>query len=165
MLTPDQSEIVRARMVIYAKFLADVIQVREHGGQNRGEVVEKLLRKEHGNPGDPWCMAFCAALYESACAAFALKPDMDLNLSCSAGQRSAALLGRYHENVRLARAGDLVLLKGGPTGYKHVEIIISPANEAGVVATIGGNTNGAGSAEGDGVYRQKRSGNVGFITL
>lgn len=165
MNSPSMSELIRGRMVIYAKLFSDLLETHEHGGNNRGEVVETLLRKQGGRPGDPWCMAFVATLYEFACKSYGVKPDIDLNLSCSQAAQRAKELGRYHEDKSLARPGDLVLIPGGPTGYKHVEIVTDPVNEHGVIATIGGNTNEAGSAEGDGVNREKRGGKLAFIVL
>lgn len=163
---PNTAIQTRERTVIYAKLFADLLQTREHGGNNRGEVVETLLRKEGGSAGMPWCMAFAATLYEFACKSFGLTPDIDLNLSVSDGVHKARLLGRYHEDVNQVRPGDLVVIKGGPSGYQHVGIAISFANQQGEVATIEGNTNVAGGADGDGVYRKKRSGaGIGFISL
>lgn len=157
--------LVRERIVIYAKFLADVIEVREHGGMNRGEVVEKLLRKAGGNAGMPWCAAFCDALYEAACKAVGTSPDLNIGLSCTALANAAKKLERYHEDITTVQPGDLVLIKKG-AGFGHVGIAISKANSKGEIATVEGNTNKAGSAEGDGVYRKVRSGSgLGFVSL
>lgn len=166
MNSPNTSAAIRERIVIYAKFLADVIEVREHGGSNHGEVVEKLLRKAGGSAGMPWCAAFCDTLYECACKSFGVKPDINIGLSVSQLAQRAKELGRYHEDENIVRPGDLVLIKGGPTGYQHVGIAISFMNQQGEIATVEGNTNAAGSAEGDGVYRRKRNGaGLAFVQL
>lgn len=163
---PNTATAIRERIVIYAKFLADVLEIREHGGNNHGEVVEKLLRKAGGSPGQPWCAAFCDALYEAACKAFGVQPDINIGLSVSQLAQRAKELGRYHEDENLARPGDLLLIKGGPTGYQHVGVVISFVNPQGIIASIEGNTNSAGSADGDGVYRKKRTAaGLAFVQL
>lgn len=163
---PNTATAIRERIVIYAKFLADVLEIREHGGNNHGEVVEKLLRRAGGSPGQPWCAAFCDALYEAACKAFGVQPDINIGLSVSQLAQRGKELGRYHEDIDLCRPGDLVLIKGGPTGYQHVGVAVSFANDNKVIATIEGNTNSAGSADGDGVYRKRREGSgLAFVQL
>lgn len=37
--------------------------VREQGGNNRGPVVDKIIRKAGGTPGEPWCGDTVAAAY------------------------------------------------------------------------------------------------------
>lgn len=43
-----------------------LLHVREVGGQNRGPDVERVLRRVHCGPGDPWCAAFVTdCIYEA----------------------------------------------------------------------------------------------------
>jgi hypothetical protein len=49
------------------------------------------------------------------------------------------------------KAGDIVIFT-----FSHIGIATSAPDKKGNVETIEGNTNGAGSREGDGVYRKTR---------
>ena len=123
--------------------------VRELTGNNDGIAVEKYLNYVWLKKGQPWCAAF---------------------VSWSFGQNG----------IKKARSGGCVqLMEQGTTIYKSGVIRETPQKadvffiyyaEKGRVAhtgfvdswgedfvtTVEGNTNGAGSREGNGVYRKKR---------
>ena len=123
--------------------------VRELTGNNDGVAVEKYLSYVWLKKGQPWCAAF---------------------VSWSFGQNG----------IKKARSGGCVqLMEQGTTIYKSGVIRETPQKadvffiyyaEKGRVAhtglidywgedfvtTVEGNTNGAGSREGNGVYRKKR---------
>lgn len=42
------------------------LNIREHGANNRGEWVEKIIRANGGVPGEPWCGDFAAWCYRRA---------------------------------------------------------------------------------------------------
>jgi len=54
-------------------------------------------------------------------------------------------------------SGRKVKFNGKPTAFRHVGMIEALRDASGRFHTIEGNTNSAGSAEGDGVYRKLRS--------
>lgn len=152
---------IRAEMVRLAR---QELHVREQG-HNRGSEVERILRQAEGSPGDAWCAAFCEALLEWACQNLGLPVPFEIGLSCSALVKRAEAAGRIVQPGH-QQPGDLWVLKGGPTGWKHVGLIesLSRADLADQThgrhrqaGTIEGNTNAAGSSEGDGVYAKTRS--------
>ena len=149
---------LRQEILIIAEACAR-LKIRERGGANRGREVEAFLRWAGGQPGQPWCMAFVDFVYELACLLAGCKAALDPGLSCSKLASQALRLKRLHSDPLQLYPGDLVLLRGGPTGYKHVGIVVEvlPRHDGSWdLITIEGNTNEAGSAEGDGVYRKLR---------
>lgn len=119
--TSKASEL-RETIIRIAKGLCD-LGVQEHGGNNRGVVIEAMLKHAGGRPGQPWCMAFVDFVYEWACEKCAVQPQLDPGLSCSALVHQAKKKGLLLDDPRQAKPGDLLVLKGGPTGYKHVGIV------------------------------------------
>jgi hypothetical protein len=171
------------------------LHIRETGGQNRGPLVEAIQRFAGGRAGEAWCGAFCAVCLRLGAQAAGEKLPLSIGLSCSRLVKRAHALGRVFEQpgsssgeypVGHAAPGDLLVLRGGRTGYKHMGIVVqapeaAPAREvaqapensptdgpdadraaltqarAGLLVTIEGNTNDRGSAEGDGVYEKQRN--------
>jgi hypothetical protein len=153
--TPSQA--LREQLLTLARFAADMC-IREHGGNNRGPEVEAIIRMAGGKGAIPWCLALQHVLYEQACKAVGITPKLDLGLSCSALVHSMTKLGRMLD-WQAARAGDLFVIRGGDTGYQHVGILGTPPMATSSVLhfwSIEGNTNEAGSSEGDGIYRKER---------
>lgn len=153
-MTAQEQQLRAAVLLIAQVFL--VLKVREHGGANKGEVVEAFLRSQGGHGGQPWCVAFAAWCLETACKLHGIKVPIDANLSSSDLYRKAEKAGRIKQ-PGAARAGDLFVLKGGPTGFKHTGLVAGKLLANGKLPTIEGNTNDAGSAEGDGVYKKERN--------
>lgn len=136
------------REAIQKRYTAQ-IGVRELTGKNDGKSVEVYLSYVWLKKGQPWCAAFVSWVY-----------------------------GQY--GVKNARSGGTVqLMSQGTTIYKSGKVTETPqkadaffiwfANKGRVahtgfvdkwsatwVETVEGNTNEAGSREGDGVYRKKR---------
>lgn len=142
--------------------------VREVGGANRGERVEQYQRTVGLRPGDPWCAAFVAwCIMQSRdltkapawCSGSAITTWQRGSKRAGAAQRVTPLDAEFRKRVapgfvwvratdersaKLARAGGWV--KG------HTGIVVA-VDDAGF-HTVEGNTNSAGSREGDGVYRK-----------
>lgn len=122
--------------------------VIETTGPNRGPLIDRWLRRmgldpEHGPPqGYPWCAAFVCCMVLDA--GWRVKP--------SAGVRRL-----WEKNADLitdtTQEGDLVLRL--VSGHTHVEIF-SHVTDGGRWITIGGNTNAAGSREGNAVEWKDR---------
>ena len=68
-----------------------------------------------------------------------VKPLLDPGLSCSALVAQAMNKGLLLDDPRQAQSGDLLVLKGGPSGWKHVGIVLE-ASRNGQVNTVEGNT-------------------------
>lgn len=152
-MTPAEKKI-RSTVLMVAQVLK-LLGVKEHGGQNSGEVVETLLRSQGGWKGLPWCVAFAAWVYESACKIAMVKPAIDINLGTSDALRKAEALGRIKEPAE-AKTGDIILM-GWDGSWRHTAIVKLPPDKNGVITTIEGNTNSAGGAEGDGVWERTRN--------
>lgn len=123
-----------------------LVGVMEQGGNNTGPMVNKIIRANGGDIGEPWCGDFIAFVYRQA--------------GSKAVERSWAsvrLLGaaRGVKRVKTPQPGDLVRFK-----FDHVGMYVK---EAGMfIETIEGNTGSSGAVSdsktgGDGVYRKRRS--------
>jgi len=117
--------------------------VREKNGVNDGERVESYLKYAGAHKGDPWCAAFVSWVFSQtgylqpktawSPALFPIAKRTNLI-------QPATLFGIYFPKLkRIAHCG-FVERKDGNW-----------------LITIEGNTNIAGSREGDGVYRKRRS--------
>lgn len=53
------------RLRAFAQAVSD-LGVREHGGNNRGPDVERIIREAGGTPGEPWCGDAVFAWYKRA---------------------------------------------------------------------------------------------------
>ncbi|MCC7479212.1 peptidoglycan-binding protein [bacterium] len=134
------------------------LQVREKE-KNRGPQVERYLRQAEGKPGWAWCAAYCEALLEWACQNLGMPVPFEIGLSCSALVKRAEAQGRIVAPGD-EQPGDLWVLKRAnrkkeESEYQHVGLIVKVRFED--CDTIEGNTNAAGSSEGDGVYSKARS--------
>lgn len=127
------------------------LDIKEQGA-NRGWAVDLIQRHAAGSVGWAWCAAFCDYVVDKAyeVATNFAKP-YDVWISCSEIYRRAKARGLVRDEPRV---GDLVLFRGGKTGFKHVGVCIGM--RAGAVVTIEGNTNDDGDPEGDGVYKRLR---------
>ena len=130
---------LRETIVRIAKGLCD-LGVEEHGGNNRGVVVEAMLIHAGGRPGQPWCCAFVDFVYEWACELCGVMPVLDPGLSCSALVAQARQKDLLLKDPQKALPGDFLVLKGGPTGWKHVGIVVAPASSDNQIQTVEGNT-------------------------
>lgn len=149
------NDLVRGRIVELAKII-EKRHIREHG-PNRGATVETILRHAGGQPGMAWCLAFCWGVIDLAYLTLDLEPPAMDKLSCSRLVKWATASHRLITAPEQARPGDLLVLEGGSTGYRHVGIMVGPADELGRIPTIEGNTDLAGDGEGDGIYARMRN--------
>lgn len=125
-----------------------LVGIREKTGNNDGEVVEKILASTGNKKGEPWCASFNYYVYSRArlggvVPRSAWSPDWVRNPSWINDSGTTPLpadtFGIYFPS------------KGR---VAHTGIIESWGKKW--VTTIEGNTNLAGSREGDGVYRKCR---------
>jgi hypothetical protein len=116
--------------------------VREQHGKNDGIAVETYLRYVKLGKGYPWCAAFVSWVFGQAGYSkprSAWSPDLFPSSRIRSVPKIAVVLGIYFPALkRIAHVG-LV------TGLQHDW-----------VESVEGNTNAAGSREGDGVYRRLR---------
>lgn len=145
-LDVNKAKELDARQLIQQRFNSQV-GVREATGKNDGPEVEAYLATTDLGPGYPWCAAFISWVYEQEGYSKpntpwtpALFPDSrviwpDKNKT----PQTADVFGIYiPSKKRIAHAG--FVEKWGTN----------------MVVCVEGNTNPAGSYEGDGVYRRRR---------
>ena len=145
---PQTTEARKELREIYRSYLG----VREKTGQNDGPFVEKFLRYTGLGKGYAWCASFvCSCLGEAKISnpRSAWSPDLfpskkviyQPSKNKHEPPNTGDVLGIYFENKkRIAHAG-----------------FIDDWPKVGVYTfTVEGNTNEAGSREGDGVYAKRR---------
>ena len=127
---------------------ASQVGVRETG-RNRGPEIDGYLRSIGLEPGQPWCAAFVAWC---------------LMRSGVARDRLPASAGAVRAWVRWAEATDRIEAKPGrgwlfwwlnADGWGHIGFVAGGI--PGLFRTIEGNTDDAGTREGDGVRRRYRT--------
>lgn len=137
---------------IYTSFIG----VREKTGKNDGKEVEKFLRSVGLGPGYAWCAAFVKYCMLEAGIKAAEKIN-GMALSCENKKNMVFQKGKH---LKDAKAGDVFTLYYAKLGrIGHTGFYNKPVNSS-IFETVEGNTNMAGSREGDGVYRKKRSYNA-----
>lgn len=142
--------------------------VREVGGMNRGPDVERYQKTVGLSPGSPWCAAFVAACVTRS-----------KGQNTPPGWCSGSAITQWHKGTRKmlpegfttpekidfqskvrpgmiwVRAKDgagAVAARKGTWVQGHTGIVIAVDAEG--FHTVEGNTNSAGSREGDGVYKK-----------
>jgi hypothetical protein len=143
------------------------VGARESGGANKGEDLEEFFAADSYDPNGPqpgddgyaWCAAFVCWVVKAAMGS--------LGISDRAGFKRPTTPGAWaFEEWSLAQdftthtkkkphgdiqRGDIVIFK-----FSHIGIATSSTDKNGHFMTVEGNTNAAGSREGDGVYRKQR---------
>ncbi len=127
------------------------IGVRELTGSNDGRQVEIYLAAVHLKKGNPWCAAFVAWCHDK-CGIHhpvsGFSPDwFRTNVIYKRDMASRPQLVKY-------AGGVFGIWFASKQRVAHVGLIESVTEK--YVVTIEGNTNEAGSREGDGVYRKRR---------
>lgn len=132
------------------------IGVRELTGNNDGVQVQAYLRTVGLGKGYAWCAA-----YVKWCLIQAGIPNTLNGMALSAHNKNNLVL--YQKRFyKPAEPGDVFTLyytslkRIGHTGFFHRQINSS------IYESVEGNTNEAGSREGDGVYKKKRSYNATY---
>jgi len=132
------------------------IGVREATGHNDGKDVEKYLRSVGLGKGYAWCAAFVRWCYDSA------NIYTSINGAAASAHNPKNLVLFHHKMIKVPQAGDAFTLwypklnRIGHTGFYHRKV-----NNT-VYESYEGNTNEAGSREGDGVYKKYRSFNATY---
>jgi hypothetical protein len=132
------------------------IGVREATGHNDGKDVEKYLRSVGLGKGYPWCAAFVHWCLDSA------RINNTINGAAASAHNSKDLVWYHKTQLKIPESGDVFTLwfnalgRIGHTGFFHRKI------NSTVYESVEGNTNEAGSREGDGVYKKYRSFNATY---
>jgi hypothetical protein len=138
-------------------------KVREEGAPNSGPRVMEYLSNAGINVAAPWCAAFVQMCADIAASTLAIKNPLD-------DVKLEAYVQSYFqwadENNLLVKEsqalpGDLVLYSFGKKRWDHIGILLDAPTES-AFRTIEGNTNAAGSREGDGVLIRLRGTKKGY---
>lgn len=131
---------------------SDEIGVRELTGNNDGKKVEEYLHSVGHKKGAPWCAAFVSWVFQKAnvsAVKSAWSPSWfpAQNTVYTRGSnnnsipQSADVFGIWFQNLKR---------------IAHVGFVDDWQVNTSFLITVEGNTNDAGSREGDGVYRKRR---------
>lgn len=132
------------------------IGIREKTGHNDGPQVEAYLKSVGLGKGYAWCAAFV-----HWCLVQAKIPNR-INGAAATAHNQSHILWMNRKLVAEPAPGDVFTLwynrlnRIGHTGFYHQRVNTS------VYESIEGNTNEAGSREGDGVYKKYRSFNATY---
>jgi len=141
------------------------IGVAEHGGDNRGQMVEHFLRSVALPPGQPWCAAFVHHVGHSAHYDHLTRRSswpLPATGSCEALARAAREYGVLRDEPYV---GDVFLLYSPlRRRFIHTGIVVGVEDETRVherdvhvCITVEGNTNDDGSANGHSTLRKVRT--------
>lgn len=119
--------------------------VYELTGNNDGEQVERYLKTVGLKKGSPWCAAFVSWCYTQHCVS---NPKSGW---CPSWFTKDNTLGKDERPLQGDVFGIYFKSKGR---VAHVGMVLEWGDS--IVLTIEGNTNDAGSREGDGVYKKRR---------
>jgi len=122
------------------------VGVREKTGKNDGPEVEAYLKSTNLGPGFAWCAAFVKWCFDQ------INHSVPITAWSPTAHNSKNIVYFRNRFEKQPQQGDVFTLyypnKGriGHTGF------YDKMNNESMVQTVEGNTNGAGSREGDGVY-------------
>lgn len=144
------------REALLVRAYTSQIGVREATGKNDGKAVEMYLKTVGLGKGYAWCAAYVKWCLNQAGISNTLN-----GMALTAHNKSKIV---YYKNkwYTTPKPGNVFTLyyaslkRIGHTGFFHRQINSS------VYETVEGNTNEAGSREGDGVYKKKRSFNATY---
>ena len=133
------------------KVYTSQIGVRELTGHNDGIMVETYLSSVGLEKGYPWCAAFVKWCY--------LKAGVKTEINGMASSVNSSERWVYHKGKFISEPlpGDAFTLYFNSLGRIGHTGFYDGRQNASIYKTVEGNTNSAGSREGDGVYRKYRS--------
>lgn len=130
--------------------------VREQGGNNLGPEVWMFQKSIGLEPGDPWCAAFVCFCIKEAAKHLGVKPKFEYG-------GSAYKLWTRNLALALTAPGEncVFLIDHGlsKTGHRigHAGFVVAQnQSHSETLETMEGNTNAAGSRDGDGAYHKSR---------
>ena len=134
--------------------------VRERTGNNDGAQVEDYLRYVELRKGNPWCAAFVCWVFGKAGIAnprSGWSPNLfpAKNIIWQRSQSAALRTGTAERRTCVPARGDVFGI-WFPDKRRIAHVGFVDQWDDSWVVTVEGNTNEAGSREGDGVYRKRR---------
>jgi hypothetical protein len=143
-----------------ARFAESKIGIRESGGPNQGADIQEFFAADNYKPnaadnGYAWCAAFVCRIMQLAMGGRTwtfqrpTTPGAWAFEKWSIAQDSSTWTLKSPGND--IRRGDIVIFE-----FSHIGIAVGFPDKHGWVMCVEGNTNAAGSREGDGVYLKRR---------
>lgn len=161
---------MRLREVALAVAIGELANdVREIGGENRGEKVRTYLANAAINVPAPWCAAFAQWCSDAAARIVGVPNPLDAVVREALVQDYVTLAEDPFSQLRIVGAdhalpGDLIAFRFGGSRWNHIGFVMdAPDHQS--VATVEGNTSPEGSREGDGVYLKTRKVIAGRTTF
>ena len=163
-VTPSEARDLQLNPLLLIAAANAFVGFTEQGGDNRGQVVERMLAQVHQPPGQPWCAAFVYHVgfhshFDSTTGSSAW--PLPATASCEVLARHAAERGVLRDQPLL---GDVFLLYSPRLGrFAHTGIVVSVeqprpgVRDVHVCLTIEGNTNEDGSRDGFATLRKVRT--------
>jgi len=89
---------------------------------NSGEVINELLHQAGVSSPNPWCVATTNFICATTCAMLGLTPPIKIGASSSVLHVLASAAGLLIDFEDI-QSGDIMILRGGPTGWKHTGFV------------------------------------------
>lgn len=128
--------------------------------ENAGKEIDHMLRNAGITVAAPWCAAFVQDVTDSAARALGVANPLDavkLEALVQSYVNWATEAGTLVTDPARVQPGWLMVFRFAPyTRWNHIGFVLRRRVADGTVETIEGNTNTAGSREGDGVYQKVR---------
>jgi len=129
---------------------------REIGGQNMGPWVRLYTGGSEGGAW-AWCALYAKYVLEQAYKTIGLPAPLELSGSCDFIANSAKKAKRFRTYKDAVPKGGLFLRRKKKNDWDHTGIVMGVDYEKMLMDTAEGNTNAAGSREGDGAYFKVRA--------
>lgn len=156
------------------KVAQSLLYIRERTGQNDHPMIDKMLGYLGLPHGLSWCLAFCLWCFHTAvnpmpypktarCSTFWAQTSSDEWRYKTFDAEDVAW------QIEKVQTGDIMIFSSSKVAGKknwngHAALVERP-DTLRIWRTIEGNTNGAGSREGNGVYRKVRAAKQGSLSL
>lgn len=122
---------------------------------NSSKLVDSFLSTVGLNPGYAWCAAFVHHDAKLTCKAMNVSTKLQKSASARMTFRLSKNLGIRASQDVAGQEGQIICFQKPNSMYGHIGIVTKRL-QGNFVETIEGNTNSAGSRDGDGVYRKVR---------
>lgn len=138
------------------RYVTDVcVGVKEHGGNNKGDMVEEFQKTVGGKAqGEAWCMAYaqtCIAYVEKK---LGVQSPIFASEHCMTTWRNTP---KKYRVKKIPAPMAMIIWKNGSTDSGHVAYMLDFQGNSKNQLTNEGNTGGNSMRDGDGVYIKQRS--------
>lgn len=160
---PKVGEITRdmiadAALFVIEKDINDLL--RETDGKNRSKRIDSFNTRAHTYLGAPYCASGGWCAWDDACKKLGLHNPLKPTASSQDFRRTTYIPAKYIRQMdELGKRGDTATLQvvGDSSHGHHTTVSANQMNGTRFFDTFEYNTNGLGSRDGDGAYRQRRS--------